>query len=408
VLSSGKLTISNSVISASSAAAGGGIANSGGKLTITGSTISGNVGVNYGGGGIQNGGPKNVPGTVTVTSSTIKDNTCGGDGGGILNGQNGHPPTVLTSRRAALALSLTVTNSKISNNKSGNAGGGIANDGGTVAVTGSTLTSNSVPAAVGGGISTSGPLTVFRSTLSRNRANGGYGGGIQASGVMAGPVNIVQSTLDGNSAGIGGGIDDSATTVNVTQSTLSGNTAQQAGGIMVEGSSSLNVMNSTLTGNTATLSGYGGAIETFSCGSGTISYTTITGNSTGLDLSCPDVTLTGTIVASSADGRNCIGSAPAESAGYNLDSGKSCGFAKSTDLNSASPGLGPLGGNGGPTQTQTPLADSPAIGRGGTRATGCPRMDQRGFPRPYATACDIGSVQVQEESVSARLPGRAG
>jgi hypothetical protein len=136
-------------------------------------------------------------------------------------------------------------------------------------------------------------------------------------------------------------------------------------------------------------------MQTYACGGGTVAYTTITGNSAGLDLSCPDVQLTGTIVAGSTAGANCTGAAPAEAAGYNLDSGTSCGFAKSTDLNSANPVLGPLRHNGGPTKTETPLPGSPAIGNGGTPATGCPSTDQRGFPRPSGPACDIGSVEVQ-------------
>jgi large repetitive protein len=403
VLSSGELAISGSTVSANTATAGGGVANSGGRLTISGSTISGNHGTDYGGGGIQNGGLKNRPGTVTVTSSTVSGNTTGGDGGGILNGQNGHPAAAVRaraaatrrSRAAASRLGLTVTDSKISNNTSGNSGGGIANDGGTAAITGSTLKGNSTPHAIGGGIETYGPLTVTGSTLTGNTARGGYGGGIEAYyGGVPGTVRIADSTLSGNRADIGGGIDDSAA-VSVTQSTLSGNSARKGGGIFVEGSSEVSVRSSTLAGNTASVPGSGGGIQTYACGRGTVSYTTIAGNSTGLDLSCPDVQLTGTIVASSTAGANCPGSAPAESAGYNLDSGKSCGFTKPADLHSTNPKLGPLTGNGGPTLTEPPRPGSPAINHGGRPANGCPATDQRGLPRPSGPACDIGSVEVQ-------------
>jgi CSLREA domain-containing protein len=410
VLSSGKTKISDSVISGNSASAGGGIANSGGTLTIKASTVSGNDATAYGGGGIQNGGRKNLAGSVTVKSSTINNNTASGDGGGILNGQNGHPATDRSaaaaprsrpaaapdSRPAAASLTLTVSGSKINNNTSDNAGGAIANDGGTATVTGSKLAGNTCPHAIGGGIETYGPLTVTESTLTGNTAAGGYGGGIEAYyGGVAGSTTISQSTLSGNNATIGGGIDDS-TTVNVSQSTLSGNSAHQAGGgIEVEGSSTINVVNSTLTANTTAMPGNGGGIQTYACSGGTVSYTTISGNSTGLDLSCSTVQVTGTIVASSTGGANCIGSAPTESAGYNLDSGKSCGFSKSTDLSSTNPDLGPLANNGGPTKTELPQPGSPAINNGGTRSTGCPKVDQRGDPRPSGPACDIGSVEVQ-------------
>src|SRR6185437_16700837 len=51
-------------------------------------------------------------------------------------------------------------------------------------------------------------------------------------------------------------------------------------------------------------------------------------------------------------GPNCAGAAPHESAGYNLDTGVSCAFAKPTDLTAADPRLGPLAANGGPTLTR--------------------------------------------------------
>jgi CSLREA domain-containing protein len=414
VLTSGKTTVTSSVISGNTAVAGGGMANSGGTLTIEASTVSGNDATAYGGGGVQNGGLKNMAGSIKIVSSTITGNTASGDGGGILNGQNGHPaaagapaaaprayprtprahPAGASPARAPYKLTVTVRQSKINNNTSDNAGGAIANDGGTVTVTGSTLRGNTCPDAIGGAIETYGPLTVTTSTVSGNSAKGGDGGAIDNySGGVTGSVSVTQSTLSGNSATIGGAIDDSSA-VNVTQSTLSGNSAQQGGGIEVD-ASSLTVVNSTLTANTTTMTGNGGAIQTYACGTGTVSYSTITGNSTALNLSCSDVQLTGTIVAASTGTANCIGSAPTESYGYNLDSGTSCGFSKSTDLNSTGPDLGPLANNGGPTKTELPQPGSPVVNAGGSSANGCPSTDQRGDPRPSGPACDIGSVEVQ-------------
>jgi large repetitive protein len=408
VLTAGTTTISASLISTNSAAAGGGVANSGGMLTITNTTVSGNTATEYGGAGIQNGGLKNLAGTVDVKSSTVTNNTASGDGGGILNGQNGHPAptgrsiaprsraTAAPNAPAAASLVLSVTNSAITDNTSDNAGGGIANDGGTTTITGSTVNDNTCPNAIGGGIETYGPLTVTKTTLSGNSSSGGYGGGIEAYyGGVAGSTTITKSTLSGNSAVIGGGIDDS-TTVNVDQSTLNGNSAHQAGGgIEVEGSSTINVTNSTLTANTTAMSGNGGGIQTYACSGGTVLYSTIDGNSTGLDLSCATLQVTGTIVADSTVGANCIGSNPEETYGYNLDSGTSCAFGKSTDLKSTAPQLGVLANNGGPTLTELPKAGSPVIDAGGLPANGCPSTDQRGDPRPSGPACDIGSVEVQ-------------
>ena len=45
--------------------------------------------------------------------------------------------------------------------------------------------------------------------------------------------------------------------------------------------------------------------------------------------------------------------------------------------------------------TQTLRHGSPAINHAGTRATGCPPADQRGFSRPFGPACDIGSVEAR-------------
>jgi hypothetical protein len=191
--------------------------------------------------------------------------------------------------------------------------------------------------------------------------------------------------------------------VHVIQSTLANNIAVAGGGIMVEGSSSVTVLNSTLTGNTATQSGNGGGIQTFGCGRGTISYTTIAGNSTGLFLSCPDVQLTGTIVASST-AANCVGATPAESAGYNLDSGTSCGFTRSTGLNATNPDLDPLASNGGPTLTERPLPGSRAIDAGGQPGNGCPAIDQRGFPRLHGRPATSGRYRFKANRPA--TPGR--
>jgi hypothetical protein len=414
IYTQGQLTVSQSVISGNKAVAGGGIANAGGTLTVTHSKITGNHAPFYGGGGIQNGGFHNVPGFVQVTDSTITGNVTGGDGGGILNGQNGHPgrahraavavrpvcprirhcaarlgrPQLKRAAGGGAGLNLIVTSTVLTGNISSNAGGAIASEGGTAVLTSSTLAGNSARAGVGGGISAYGSLTISRSTVSWNRAS--YGGGIEAYDAF-GPVpsmtDVTQSTLSHNTAGIGGAIDAS-TRVRVTHSTLAANTAGHGGGIE-DDATTIHVADSTVVGNK------GGGIETYACGGGAVAFTTVDGNSADMVLSCPDLLLTGTIVAAATSGANCTGAAPAEAAGYNLDSGHSCGFAKPTDLTRADPLLGPLAWGGGPTMTQTLRHGSPAINHAGTRATGCPATDQRVSSRPWGPACDIGSVEVR-------------
>src|SRR5262249_14059630 len=188
----------------------------------------------------------------------------------------------------------------------------------------------------------------------------GHGGRCQCPGRQV----IIGSTLAGNRADAGGAIDDSTDSLHVTASTLTGNTARVGGAIEVEGASFFYLRNSTLSGNSAR-PGTGGAIATYACGGGIVPYTTIAGNSSGLDLPCSNVEVTGTILASSVPGANCLGLAPREAAGYNLDSGAACHLAKPTDLTGGHPRLGPLPDNGGAAPTRASTRGSAALGPAG-------------------------------------------
>jgi large repetitive protein len=409
----GTLTVDHAAVTSNRAAAGGGLANAGGTMTVEHSQISDNTDSGYGGAGINNGGVRNVPGTVTVEHSTLVDDDGGGDGGGILNGQNGHPATAGSAARAPVdlrsgplpvadGLVLTVTDSTFSEDQGGNGGGGVANDGGTFSVTGSSFDANRGGQAVGGAISSGGgSLMVSSSTLDGNYAC--YGGGIEMfTNGTSGTHVVTGTTLSDNQACVGGGLDVSGSAT-VTQSTLSGNKAPIAAAMEVEGSTTFSLSDSTVSGNT---SDPGQAVlETYACSDGTVSFVTFSGNSNALGISCPDVTVTGTILADSTDGPNCVGAALKEPFGYNLDSGSSCALGRPTDLSSTKPRLRALADNGGPTMTMALKAGSPAIDHGGTAATGCPAADQRGVPRPQGPACDIGAF---ERRVAAAAPSASG
>ena len=75
--------------------------------------------------------------------------------------------------------------------------------------------------------------------------------------------------------------------------------------------------------------------------------------------------------------------------------------------------LSPLQDNGGPTLTVALLPGSPALGAGAcTDANGAPlTVDQRGFPRPQVTGCDIGAFENQAPTlicpVAQSVPGCA-
>lgn len=297
---------------------GGGISNYG-TLTVSNSIITHNVG-----GGISNGDG----GPLTVNNSIITANT----GSGIYN----------------LGL-ITINNSTISNNVATSAGGGIYNDYYT------------------------GHTVVYHSTISGNSANS-VGGGIFTVGYHGqSPVSVIDSTISGNSAAYGGGIEDDAADVTVSNSTISGNSATggNGGGINFPSSDggSVTVSNSTISGNSAIGKG------------GNIADTNING----------PFTLTGTIVANSKGAPNCTRMITDK--GYNLDSGTSCRFHKKTDLNNTNPMLGPLRNNGGPTQTMALQPGSKAIDW--VALGNCPATDQRGHKRPDAheQSCDIGAYE---------------
>jgi hypothetical protein len=124
-----------------------------------------------------------------------------------------------------------------------------------------------------------------------------------------------------------------------------------------------------------------------------LTYVTVDGNAGGIADISGGVVATGVIVDGNAGG-NCSGSIT-EHKGYNLDSGPTCGFSLATDVTGQPAHLGTLKANGGPTQTQSLLAGSPAIDRGG--AGSCPPVDQRGRSRPDEAAdhgaCDLGAYE---------------
>jgi len=88
-------------------------------------------------------------------------------------------------------------------------------------------------------------------------------------------------------------------------------------------------------------------------------------------------------------------------AGNNIDSDQQNSLTNSTSLNGVNPDLAPLGNYGGPTPTMALLPDSPAIDA--ADLTAFPATDQRGYPRPYGPAPDIGAF---EYSTSVTISGQ--
>lgn len=363
---------------------GGAIYRLGGKLTVIGSTFDGNdcpqSGQDVAGGAIYSNGV----GETVIVGSTFTNNTCS-NGGAIGNLGNG----------------LTIVNSSVTGNKATGSGGNPGNGGN------------------GGGISVDGQgktVSLCGVTLSGNTGKA-FGGGLFRVSYQKEPTNINASTIDGNSIpevsgqpSMAGGLYLQGTTATISATTISNNSAKGAGGIFMGPLSIVNFTNVTISGNVATSSLGGGLVLSDDPNnnpvSGTLLNCTIASNRApgavafgggvagGLDL----VKLHNSIVANNVAGNaynpiNCT--KKLGNGGPNIqNSAKWASGAEDAtqapcadNVTVTDPKLGALADNTGPTKTQAPATDSPAIGKG----TGCPPTDQRGKPR--AAACTLGAVE---------------
>ncbi len=312
---------------------GGGILNQE-NLTVTNSTLSGNTGS----------GIYSQDGDLTVTDSSISGNTAEFGGGGI---------SVYHSSE------VRVINSTISGNMADGDGGGLlAFYGSEVQVINSTISGNTANQG-GGGISADESIVqVTNSTISGNTAANQGGGGISADYNI---VQVTNSTISGNTADRnGGGISTYGVYLPVINSTISGNTADQGGGISADDGGEVQVTNSTISDNTAD---QGGGISADDVREVQVTNTIIAGNNG----SNPDVEGVFT-----SEGYNLIGDGTG-STGFTAP-----GDQVGTSDNPIDPKLGPLQDNGGPTETQALLPDSPAIDAADPNFISPPDFDQRG------------------------------
>ena len=371
-------------------------------LTLADGNVNGSSGLNPGSGG---GGIDNL-GTLTVTECIISGDTAtAGDGGPY------HPPYGGDGGGINNLGTLTVNDCTISGDTATGTGGGggICNDG-TLTVNGSLLSGDVSNGSFGDGGAISnhstgnGSVTVINSTLSGNSATPNGGGGIYNGNGTDPPakLTVIGSTLSGNSSpGNGGGISNYGV-LTVSNSTLADNLTQgRGGGINSNGSvegSGLTVSDSTVSGNSATIVGGGiyAHVSGFPNSTITLNNTIVAGNTLSDDITPSDYT--GSLSALSQN--NLIGSE--DLAG--LVNGVNGNLVGVVD-----PGLGPLGSNGGPTQTIGLLAGSPAIDAGNNALAADPitnqplTTDQRGtgFPRIMGASVDIGAVEFSQGPITA-------
>ena len=186
-----RLTITDSTISNNTGAEGGGVfvyyING---VDITGTTISGNVATDDGGGGLFF---RYVLDHVNISGSTITANSSVSYGGGIYTDDVDGP--------------ITIEFTTISDNTADESGGGIEfyNSPGSLTIRNSSVTGNST-AVDGGGIyisDSSGAVVIDNSTITGNTADG-EGGAISFEGYYG--LTINQSTIAANVGTTVGGI----------------------------------------------------------------------------------------------------------------------------------------------------------------------------------------------------------
>jgi hypothetical protein len=261
--------------------------------------------------------------------------------------------------------------------------------GGDVTISGITLT-GAHATGNGGAISnaTSGAsnLTLRYVTISGNNATA-EGGAIyhNVSGPAGGILTIDSSTLSGNSANKAGAIYSIGFNLIIQNSTISGNNATDSVGAVKLEFGFATISNSTISGNTAVVS-QGGVLA----GTGNV-----------------QLDLVSTIIANNADGSGANdlqrfnGTVNASNCLVQTPIGGPINGANTANLIGSDPLLGPLGFNGGPTDTHALLQSSPAID-GGSNPLAL-AFDQRGpgYLRVTGPAADIGAFEFGSGSVVA-------
>lgn len=374
------LVVSGSTLSGNTAGTGGGAISARGKYSpvdVLGSTITGNA-TNVGPGGAV--AQLSKYGAASVTTSRLTGNAAGGVGGGLA----------IQSKYGEFSLDSTT----ISGNEADGAGGGLSVSGGGAPgnrsgddsfIVDSTISGNS--ATSGGGLdlnlNTPAALDISYTTISGNESDL-LGGGISFGANTASPVTLTDSTISGNSADIGAGVAFDA----------------DSGSPSFGSTGSASFYNSTVASNAAGTAGGGIYLAAYE----------EAGSSPPNPISAT-VPLTSTIVAdNSAAGvaqdldRADTATAGGVEASFSLietsgDVPVTQSPAGSTIL-ARDPQLGPLAENGGPTRTHLPARTSPVVDAGDSAAS--LELDQRGLPRrvqdpnvPNAgDGTDIGSVEL--------------
>jgi hypothetical protein len=378
-----------------------------------------------------------------VSRSTFSGNSTTGDGGAVDSGDHGGSATATALGTATSTYTATTTNtatdtatlsgSTFDDNTAGSSGDGGAIDSGDHGGSATAFGTEDIGGTIYTGKATdteTNMMTVSASTFAGNSAgdgaaidNGDHGGSTTATNEGAFAViataiakdtdtlTVSASTIAGNSASGDGGAIDNGDHDGTETATGPGPATVESEAIDTETQSA---WDSTFSRNSA--SGDGGATDNGDHGGSATAVdtqttwdSTFSGNTGGRGAVTDngDNSGSGTVneAADIIDG-SCLQGTGAGSlwvdAGYNAVSDASCqhgGTDDSTTLTSKE--LGPLASNGGPTQTEWPLAGNPALGLvpastslndNGTSVELCPATDQRGVTSAPGS-CNAGAVQ---------------
>jgi len=419
-----------------------------GDIDVAGTTIEGNgaaAAPGGGGGGVywtvdQDLGSMG-PRRFDMTDSIVRDNRATRAGGGI------HVGILESSAPAAPSPVLAITGSGIWDNRTeGSAapGGGIHMETGSLAMGGGSVVGNR--AGVGGRPGSSPGGGIFVAEAQGDAITDPHD--VQLAGVVfdvnaasgAGGALYVRTEgivdLDGldffsNTASGRGGAIDAAAEIAVRDTLFDDNSAARGGAVYATRfgrAGRLSVAGSTFTSNFA--SAAGGALMIDDTRAAAVVRSTFTGNAAprggavqiGIDpmdepelLRLSDVTMTANpspagsaiaadegqlstrrvLIAAPLGGPNCsIPPGSVSPLGRSFLSDASCGAHATDVVSPASPLLGPLGDNGGPTPTLVPGVGSPV--RNLIAVADCPpgATDQRGVVRPQGAGCEPGAVEV--------------
>ena len=391
----GKVTNSN----------GGGIENSG-VLSLSNCTVVSNVVTTTvsggGGGGIYNEGDMTVE-NCTLDSNQVTGSTAAGGGGIETVGVTGigsntvkanliraiitHNTAPLGGGVRNLFGNMNIDLSTIDSNSADNSGGGVENVGGSIAILNTAITNNVAPQA-GAGVDDEGTMDIINSYIAGNSSlgitppnppvAGGSGGGIFISG--GGAMNLVSTTVTGNTARQGGGVYNHGAIV-VTNATIFNNAATSGTGSVNAGSEVYACGNKDESLGLGCDNGITDSNGNFVITSQFVN--TIVGNSTTLDNCGGDVT---DLITSD---------------GHNIETANTCGFTTATDIpnvsssslfTSTTPQY-----NGSDNVDVLSFAINPSgPAHNNANLDSCPIVDTNGFLRNENShgACDIGATEI--------------